>query len=153
MNSWMNAVSLVGILSTAVICGTDMFFLSVGRPALKAASAEGGTEVMGFLHLYADVRMPIWGVSAIASNMLLVIFSAASHRWFYTASLALLFSFLLIYNRWSKPINRVQTQAAKAGSTLNNARELQASWDRSLFIRVPLLVCSLLVQTLALFLA
>ena len=30
MNHWMWAVSLVGILSTAVVCGTDMFFLTIG---------------------------------------------------------------------------------------------------------------------------
>jgi hypothetical protein len=28
MNHWMWPVSLVGILSTAVVCGTDMFFLT-----------------------------------------------------------------------------------------------------------------------------
>jgi hypothetical protein len=31
MNHWMWPVSLVGILSTAVVCGTDMFFLIIGR--------------------------------------------------------------------------------------------------------------------------
>jgi hypothetical protein len=38
MNHWMWPVSLVGILSTAVVCGTGMFFLTVGRPALRLAS-------------------------------------------------------------------------------------------------------------------
>jgi len=38
MNHWMWPVSLVGILSTAVVCGTDMFFLTIGRPALRLAS-------------------------------------------------------------------------------------------------------------------
>jgi hypothetical protein len=50
MDHWMWPVSLVGILSTAVVCGTDMFFLTVGRPALRLASSSAGTEVMGFLH-------------------------------------------------------------------------------------------------------
>jgi len=68
MNHWMWPVSLVGILSTAVVCGTDMFFLTIGRPALRLASPSAGTEVMGFLHMFADARMPIWGVSAILSN-------------------------------------------------------------------------------------
>src|SRR5215813_1364885 len=61
MNHWMWLVSLVGILSTAVVCGTDMFFLTIGRPALRLASPSAGTEVMGF-HMLADARMPIWGV-------------------------------------------------------------------------------------------
>ena len=63
MNHWMWPVSLVGILSTAVVCGTDMFFLTVGRPALRLASSAAGTEVMGFLHMFGDARMPIWGPS------------------------------------------------------------------------------------------
>ena len=47
MNHWMWPVSLVGILSTAVVLGTDMFFLTVGRPALRLASSATRTEVMG----------------------------------------------------------------------------------------------------------
>jgi hypothetical protein len=54
MSHWMWPVSLVGILSTAVVCGTDMFFLTIGRPALRLASPSAGTEVMGFLHMFAD---------------------------------------------------------------------------------------------------
>ena len=149
MNHFMLALSLIGILSTAVVCGTDMFFLTVGRPALQLASPSAGTEVMGFFHSFADARMPIWGVLAILSN-LLNLFSGGGHRGFYLASLALLILFVVIYNFLSKPINRLQTAAAKAGGTLDNARVLQASWDRSVMIRTPLLVASLLAQCLAL---
>jgi len=46
MNYWMGLVSLVGILSTAVVFGTDMFFLTIGRPALRTASTSAGTETM-----------------------------------------------------------------------------------------------------------
>jgi hypothetical protein len=146
-------VSLIGILSTAVVCGTDMFFLTIGRPALRLASASAGTEVMGFLHMFADARMPIWGVSAILSNFLLVLLSRTGQRWCYCASLLLLIAFVIIYGRFSKPINRLQTEAAKAGENLSNGRELQASWDRVLLVRVPLLVVSLLAQCLALLIA
>ena len=150
MNHWMWLASLVGILSTAVVFGTDMFFLTIGRPALKLASPSAGTEIMGFFHMFADARMPIWGVSAILSNFLLVLFSRDGQRWFYLASLLMLILFVIIYNRLSKPINRLQTEAAKNGERLNNGRELQASWDRTLIIRVPLLVVSLLAQSVVL---
>ena len=146
MNHWMWLLSLVGILSTAVVFGTDMFFLTVGRPALRLASASAGTEIMGFLHMFADTRMPIWGVLAILSNFLLAVLSKSGQRWFYLASLSMLILFVIIYNRLSKPINRLQTEAAKTGERLSNGRELQASWDRVLFIRVPLLVVSLFAQ-------
>ena len=150
MNYLIWSASLVGILSTAVVCGTDMFFLTVGHPALRLASPSAGTEVMGFFHLFGDARMPIWGVLAILSNLLLALFSRSGHRGFHFASLAMLILFVVIYNRFSKPINRLQTEAAKTGGMLDNARELQASWDRSVMIRTPLLVSSILAQCLAL---
>ena len=71
----------------------------------------------------------------------------------YFASLLMLILFVVIYARLSKPINRLQTKAAKNGESLDNGRELQASWDRSLIIRVPLLVVSLLAQCLVLLVA
>ena len=150
MNHLVLPVSLIGILSTAMVCGTDMFFLTVGRPALRLASPSAGTEVMGFIHIFGDARMPIWGVLAILSNFLLALFSRSGHRGFYFASLSMLIVFVVIYNRLSKPINRLQTKAAKTGVRLDKARELQASWDRSVMIRTPLLVASLLAQCLAL---
>jgi hypothetical protein len=153
MNHWMWAVSLVGILSTAVVCGTDMFFLTVGRPALRLASPSAGTEVMGFFHMFGDARMPIWGVSAMLCNLLLAVVSRGEQRWFYLASLVMLILFVIVYGRLSKPINQIQTEAAKIGKNLENGRELQASWDRSLIIRVPLLVVSLLAQCLVLLVA
>lgn len=38
MNHLISLVYLIGIVSTAVILGTDTFFLTVGRPALQLAS-------------------------------------------------------------------------------------------------------------------
>ena len=64
MNHWLWAIALVGMLGTAVLWGTDMFFLTIGRPALKKATLSAGTEVMGFLHLFADARMPYWPETA-----------------------------------------------------------------------------------------
>ncbi len=150
MNRWMWAVSLVGMLSTAVVWGTDMFFLTIGRPALRLATVSAATEVMGFLHMFADARMPIWGISAILSNILLVVFSRTGQRWFYAVSVLMLVLFVIVYDRLSKPINRLQTEAAKTGRSLDKGRELQASWNRSLLIRVPLLVISMLAQCLVL---
>ncbi|HEY4361505.1 MAG TPA: hypothetical protein VGN17_11060 [Bryobacteraceae bacterium] len=150
MNKWMWVVSLVGILSTAVVCGTDMFFLTIGRPALRLASLAAGTEIMGFVHMFADARMPIWGMSAILSNLLLAVLSKSGPRWFYLVSLLMLILFVILYNLLSKPINRIQIEAARTGKRLDNGRELQASWDRVLLIRVPLLVVSLLAQGLVL---
>ena len=107
---------------------------TIGRPALRLATVSAATEVMGFLHMYADARMPIWGASAILSNILLVLFSRSGQRWLYGVSLFTLLVFLIVYNRLSKPINQVHTEAAKSGRNLENGRELQTAWDRSLII-------------------
>ena len=127
-------VTLVGLLCTAVVFGTDMFFLTVGRPALRLASPSAGTEVMGFFHAFGDARMPVWGILAILSNLLLGLLTRGVHQGLYLLSFALLVLFVVIYNLLSKPINRLQTEAAKTGGRLDNARELQASWDRSLLV-------------------
>jgi hypothetical protein len=142
--------SLVGLISTAVIFGTDTYFLTVGRPALRLASPSTATEVMGFLHLFGDRRMPIWGVLAILSNLLLALLGTVEQRVFYLLSFSMLILFVVIYNRFSKPINRLQTEAAKTGGRLDNARALQASWDRSLMVRVPVLGICMLAQFVAL---
>jgi hypothetical protein len=150
MNHLIWPASVAGLLSTAVIFGTDMFFLTVGRPALRLASPSTGTEVMGFIHLFGDRRMPIWGVSAMLSNLLLALFSRNGYRALYLLSLGMLILFVVIYDRFSKPINRLQTEAATTRRSLDNAGVLQASWDRSLVMRVPLLAVSMIAQLFAL---
>jgi len=142
--------SLAGLMSTAVIFGTDAFFLTIGRPALRSAEEHAATQVMGYIHVVGDRRMPIWGSLVILSNFLLVWFSRSGHRAFYLLSLSVLLLFVAIYDRLSKPINRVQTEAAKTGGRLDNGRGLQASWDRSVMIRFPLLVVSMFAQFVAL---
>jgi hypothetical protein len=94
--------------------------------------------------------MPICGVLAILSNLLLGLLTRGGLRGLYLLSISVLILFVVLYNRLSKPINRLQTEAAKTGGRLDNARELQASWDRSVMIRTPLLVASLIAQYLAL---
>jgi len=146
--NWLT--SLTGLMSTAVIFGTDAFFLTIGRPALRSAEEHAATQVMGYIHVVGDRRMPIWGSLVILSNFLLVLFSRSGHRAFYLLSLSVLLLFVAIYDRLSKPINRVQTEAAKTGGRLDNGRGLQASWDRSVMIRFPLLVVSMFAQFVAL---
>ena len=150
MNHLMWLASLAGLISTAVIFGTDMFFLTVGRPALKLAPQSTATELMGFIHLFGDRRMPIWGILAMFSNLFLILVSRSWHRAFYLLSLSMLILFVFIYDRFAKPINRLQTEAAKKGTRLDNARVLQVSWDRLLVMRVPLLAVSMFAQFVAL---
>jgi Domain of unknown function (DUF1772) len=150
MNLLAWAASLAGLISTAVVFGTDMFFLTVGRSALRLASPSSTTEVMGFIHLFGDKRMPIWGILAMLSNLVLLWISKGRYRLFYLLSLFMLILFVFIYNRFSKPINRSLTEAAKRKEPLDNARALQHAWDRTLLVRVPLLAVSMIAQCVAL---
>jgi hypothetical protein len=52
MDHWMWLVPLVGILSTAVVCGTDMFFtisLSSSKPSFPESSPRPPGSVLRFL--------------------------------------------------------------------------------------------------------
>src|SRR5271156_5022770 len=93
----------------------------------------------GFFHVFGDARMPVWGVLAMLSNLLLGLLTRGVHRDLCLLSFAVLVLFVVIYNLLSKPINRLQTEAAKTGITIEDARGIQESWDRSVMIRVPLL--------------
>jgi len=57
---------------------------------------------MGFFHMFADARMPIWGVSAILADLLLVVLSQSGQRWFYLASLLMLILFVILYQSFVK---------------------------------------------------
>lgn len=154
MTHWIIWLAVpLGMLSTAVVFGTDMFFLTIGRAALRQASEASVTEVMGFFHLFADARMPIWGILAILSNILLAVMSGHGLRWLYLTSVLMLILFVVFYASFAKPINRIQTEAAQNRRSLANGRELQANWDRLLLLRVPLLLASLLAQCVVLLIA
>jgi hypothetical protein len=94
--------------------------------------------------------MPVPGVLAILSNIVLTVFGAHAHRSIYLVSLSTLILFVVTYDRFSKPINRLQTEAAKTRKQLDNGRVLQQAWDRSLRMRVPLLTLSMFAQCFAL---
>src|SRR3981081_2373702 len=102
MNYLIWPASLAGLIGAGVIFGTDMFFLTVGCPALRSAAESAATEVIGFIHVFGDRRMPIWGVLAILSNLLLALFCKGRPRAFYLLSVSMLILFVVIYNRFSK---------------------------------------------------
>jgi len=80
----------------------------------------------------------------------ITVFGAHANRSIYVVSLSTLILFVVTYDRFSKPINRLQTEAAKTRKQLDNAACASAGWDRSLLMRVPLLTLSMLAQCFAL---
>jgi len=80
---------------------------------------------MGFLHMFADARMPIWGAAAIVSNILLVVFTRTGQRWFYAVSLVTLLLFLIVYNRLSNKAH--QSSPNRSGKERPQPRQ----WSRA----------------------
>lgn len=66
------------------------------NPALRLTATSAATEEMGFLHLYADASMPVWGVLAMLSNFLLAVFGRTGQRWFYALSSVTFLLFVIV---------------------------------------------------------
>ena len=141
---------LLGLLSAGVVYGTDAFFAVVGHPALAQVKDSSLVDVMGYIHSYADTRMPIFGVVGLGSAAALVFtasFGSAASGW---ASLAVvgLGVQLGAYLTVAKPVNTALTAAAKQKVMLADARALQRRWDSVIILRA--LGCALGVSGLAL---
>ena len=141
---------LVGLLSVGVVYGTDAFFAVVGRPALAQAKDSSLVDMMGYIHSYADVRMPIFGVLGLGSAAALVFtagYGSAASGWAGLAVVGLGVQ-LTAYLTVAKPINTALTAAAKQKVTLADAHALQRRWDSVIVLRT--LGCVLGVTGLAL---
>ena len=142
------ALVLIGLLSAGVVYGTDAFFAVVGRPALAQASDASLVDVMGYLHLYGDARMPIFGALGLVATAALVFvtgFGSAASGW---ASLAVvgLGVQLAAYLSVAKPVNTALTAAARQKVMRADARALQRRWDSVIVVRA--LGCALGVSAL-----
>jgi dihydrodipicolinate synthase/N-acetylneuraminate lyase len=134
----LNAVLVVvALLSAGVVYGTDVFFAVVGRPALKRTSDAGLTEVMGRLHEVGDIRMPMFGATALVSTLALVFTTGIGSSSSLLALLALagLGTQLVSYLGVARAVNMAQTAAAQQGITPPNARELQRRWESVITLR------------------
>jgi hypothetical protein len=89
------------------------------RPAHRRASESTGTEVMGFIHVFGDAPMSIWGVLAILSNLFVGLLARGGHRGLYLLSFSVLILFDVVHNRLSKPIN----SSNRSGKNGKNNRE------------------------------
>jgi hypothetical protein len=138
----VRVAALIGVLSTGVVYGTDVFCALVQRPALGRVDDRSLTAVMGNVHLYGDRRMPIPGVIAVIAAVACAALSAATGRWIEvvaaTSAVALLFAWIVLYALVSAPINRRLTAAAKSDTVPPNARALQHNWDRVITARAIL---------------
>lgn len=132
----------LAIVATAVVFGTDVFFALIGKKALANSKDSSMGDVIGHIHAVADIRMPVFGVTAVVSTLLQVLLSG--FQVLPLISLLALLLHLLIYLRISKPINAIMVEGVKFGRLISNIRELQQRWDRVISLRAILLFVAML---------
>ena len=133
--------SLLAIVGTGIVYGTDAFCALVQRPALARVDDSALTTVMGNVHRYGDRRMPVpavIGIIAAAAAALAAVAGQTAQSVAAGAALVLWLGWMVLYLRISAPINRTFTAAADNHETLANARALQHDWDRIIVLRAVL---------------
>jgi len=130
------AAALVGISTTAVVYGTDVFSALVLRPAPADASDAAVADFLGRVHHYGDRRLPVPGVTAILAATIAVIASTTTTS--RVGALLALLSWLAIYLRVSAPINRRLRAAAVTGTVPGDIRAWQLRWDSVIWPRAAL---------------
>ena len=133
--------SLLAIVGTGIVYGTDAFCALVQRPALARVDDSALTTVMDNVHRYGDRRMPVpavIGITAAAAAALAAVAGQTAQSVAAGAALVLWLGWMVLYLRISAPINRTFTAAADNHETLANARALQHDWDRIIVLRAVL---------------
>ena len=130
------------LVATAVIYGTDVFAAIVLRPALAHVDDRTLTGATGYMHDYADRRLPVPGAIGLAATVSgTAVAALAGHPGAVVAGGAAVLAmavWLLIYRSVSAPVNRRLTAAAHDGRIPGDARALQRQWDRVINARAAL---------------
>ena len=146
----MNTVLLpvlnaIAVVTTAIVFGTDVFFALVGKKAVAKSNESSIADVMGHFHQVADTRMPVIGVTALATTLLQVIVAGVQTTPGQLALVALtaLLAHLFIYLTISKPVNDILAEGVKFGRLIENTRQLQQRWDKVINLRAALLLVAI----------
>lgn len=142
MDLIIQTLTIVAIMATAAVYGTDVFCATVQRPALAYVDAAALTAVMGRVHHYGDRRMPIPGIIGGAAAIAVAVLAGITGRTLPTALAATatvaLLVWLVIYAKISAPINKQLTAAATQHRTAPGAHSLQHTWDSVIITRALL---------------
>jgi uncharacterized membrane protein len=154
MTALIQVATLLAVMGTGVVYGTDVFCVIAQRPALARVSDAALTAVMGNLHRYADVRMRVPGVVGLLFALVAAVLAALSGHTpaavLAGGAFVLLVAWMVVYVRVSAPVNARLTAAADAHKTPADARSLQSRWDRVIVLRATLQGVALLALGVAL---
>ncbi|MFF2557876.1 DUF1772 domain-containing protein [Nocardia sp. NPDC058058] len=135
-------LAIAAILANGAVYGTDISAAAIIRSVNKHLDDAAVTTSAGWGHYYGDKRMPAFGAGGVITAVLTT--AAALVSGHFGAAIAAgvavlaLVSWLGFYVRVAKPINTVQTAAARTGVIPANARALQDRWESILPYRVGL---------------
>lgn len=142
MNLIIHGLTVIAVLATAVVYGTDVFCAAVQRPALAHVDEAALTQVMGRVHQYGDRRMPIPGIAGLVAAAVVTVLAGASGRPLPAAlagvATVALVVWLVVYAKVSAPVNKRLTTAAIEQRTATDARALQHTWDSVITARAVL---------------
>ena len=129
------------IIATAIVFGTDVFFALVGKKAAALSKDSSIADLMGHFHEVADARMPVFGITAVVTTLLQILFASVQTIPGQLAfvSLAALLVHLVVYFVISKPVNSIMVEGVKFGRLIQDIRSLQQRWDKVINLRAALL--------------
>ena len=139
MSLLVTAAALLGIASTGVIYGTDVFSALVLSPAASRATDASVADLMGRIHEYGDRRLPVPGIAAIlAAAASAGLAHSSTTRAAAGVALLALGAWLVIYLRISAPVNKQLRAAASSRTVPVDTRALQRRWDSVIWLRAGL---------------
>ena len=145
------------LIAVAVIYGTDVFAAIVLRPALARVDDRTLATATGYMHDYADRRLPVPGAIGLGAMVVgTAVAGMAGHPGAAvagSAAVVAMASWLLIYRSVSAPINRQLSTAAHDGRIPDDARALQRQWDHVINARVALQTAAIVALCAALILS
>ena len=143
MSTTSTVAAFIGILAAAIGYGTDVFEALVQRPALARVDDTAVAAVMGRVHEFGDRRLPIPGTLAMVATATATVAAAldgsAARAAVAGVALVALLAWSGIYLRVAAPINRIFIAAARAHTTPEDTRRLQARWDSVITARALLM--------------
>jgi len=142
---------VIAVLTTGVVYGTDVFFALIVKKAVKKSDDSSIADLIGWIHLIADKRMPPIGITSIVSSLLFMCLNGLTGAagWLVFTAVVSLLGHLTIYLTISKPINSEMSAAVRERIKLDNIRALQQRWDSVISIRAILLTGGMMLLLIA----
>jgi Domain of unknown function (DUF1772) len=151
------ALTVMSVLATGIIYGTDVFSAIVLRPALALVDDRTLVATMGRVHDFGDRRLRVPGVTGLVTAIAgTAVIASAGHLGATIAGAVAVLAlaiWLIFYGRISAPVNARLTAASQRGETPRDARLLQQRWDSVITARsglqllAILALCTMLITT------